>query len=161
MPPMTLPNMMPTRGTITASLNRIRWMNHTKIQVPRTAVAKANSARLHRVDCGMNSSASRMPNWADEMVAPVVGETNLLLQSCCIISPATLMPTPVHKMASRRGRRDARKIFHCSASPPARLSRSRSMTPMNRENRARISSATARMSVVKCFLIMISPSLWS
>ena len=78
MPPMTLPHMMPTSGTITASLNWMRWMNQTKIQVPRIAAAKAKSARLHKVDDGMNSSASKMPSWAEEMVAPVVGDTNLL-----------------------------------------------------------------------------------
>ena len=98
MPPMTLPNMMPTSGTITTSLNWMRWMNQTKIQVPRIAVAKAKMARLHRVEAGMNSSASRMPSWAEEMVAPVVGETNLLLHSCCMMRPATLIPMPVHRM---------------------------------------------------------------
>ena len=74
---MTLPNMMPTRGTITTSLNWMRWMNHTKSQVPSVAVTNAKIARLHRVEAGMNSSASKIPNCAEEMVAPVVGETNL------------------------------------------------------------------------------------
>ena len=40
--------------------------------------------RLHRVEAGINSRASRMPNCAEEIVAPVVGDTNLLLHSCCI-----------------------------------------------------------------------------
>lgn len=31
-----------------------------------------------------------MPNCAEEIVAPVVGDTNLLLHSCCMMSPATL-----------------------------------------------------------------------
>ena len=53
-----------------------------------------------------------MPNWAEEMVAPVVGDTNLLLHNCCMISPATLMPIPVHRMASRRGSREIRKTLH-------------------------------------------------
>ncbi|MFR8542894.1 MAG: hypothetical protein ACLVD8_26425 [Enterocloster sp.] len=34
-----------------------------------------------------------MPNCAEEIVAPVVGETNLFMHSCCMIRPATLMPT--------------------------------------------------------------------
>ena len=54
-------------------------MNQTKIQVPRIAVAKAKIALLHRVEAGINSRASRMPNCAEEIVAPVVGDTNLLL----------------------------------------------------------------------------------
>ena len=36
-----------------------------------------------------------MPNWAEEMVAPVVGETNLFMQSCCMIRPATLLSATV------------------------------------------------------------------
>ena len=56
-------------------------MNQTNIQVPRTAKAKEKMALPHRVELGMNSSASRMPNCAEEMVAPVVGETNLFMQS--------------------------------------------------------------------------------
>lgn len=81
------------------------------------AAAKEKRARLHSVEEGMNSKASKIPSWAEEMVAPVVGETNLLLQSCCMIRPATLMPTPVHKIASRRGRRDTRKTSHKERSP--------------------------------------------
>ena len=75
---MTLPNMMPTSGTITTSLKVMRWMNHTKIHVPSVAVAKANSARPQSVEFGMNNSASKMPNCAEEMVAPVVGGDELV-----------------------------------------------------------------------------------
>ena len=46
-----------------------------------------------------------MPNWAEEMVAPVVGETNLFMQSCCMIRPATLIPT--RYTGSPAGRADA------------------------------------------------------
>ena len=79
-------------------------MNQTKIQVPRIAVAKAKIALLHRVEAGINSRAGRMPNCVEEIVAPVVGDTNLLLHSCCMMSPATLMPMPVylaHRLAER------------------------------------------------------------
>ena len=51
------------------------------------------------------------------MVAPVVGETNLFMHNCCIISPAVLMPIPVHRIASSLGILDTRKISHCFASP--------------------------------------------
>ena len=92
-------------------------MNQTNIQVPRMAHTKEKAARPHSVEPGANSSASRMPNCAEEIVAPVVGETNLFMQSCCMINPATLMPTPVQRMASRRGMREIRKISKISASP--------------------------------------------
>ena len=82
----------------------------------------------------MNSRASRMPNWAEEMVAPVVGETNLFMQSCCMIRPATLIPTPVHRMASSRGSRERRKISHWSQFPDSRLGTSRSITPYKEGN---------------------------
>lgn len=65
----------------------------------------------------MNTRAIRMPNFAEEMVAPVVGDTNLFIQSCCIISPATLMPAPVHRTARRRGRREIRKSLTAVISP--------------------------------------------
>ena len=125
--------MMPTSGTITTSLKVMRWMNHTKIHVPKIAAAKANSARPHRVEFGMNRSASKMPNCAEEIVAPVVGETNLFIHSCCIIRPATLMPTPVHRIASRRGNRETRSILSCSRLPPNSSPIFRSITPTNRE----------------------------
>ena len=70
---------MPTSGTMTTSLNWIRWMNQTKIHVPRTAQTKEKAAHPHRVEPGANSKASRMPNCAEEIVAPVVGETNLFM----------------------------------------------------------------------------------
>lgn len=38
--------------------------------------------------------------------APVQGDINLSIQSCCLVTPTTLMPTPIHKIASRRGSRD-------------------------------------------------------
>ena len=156
MPPMTLPNIMPTRGTITTSLNWMRWMNQTKIQVPRIAVAKAKMARLHRVEAGINSRASRMPNCAEEIVAPVVGDTNLLLHSCCRMSPATLMPMPVQRMASRRGRREIRKISHVFTLPVSRSKNRMSSTPTNREPTERISSKMPR-KIVERPLRMKSP----
>ena len=88
----------------------------------------------------MNSSASRMPNWAEEMVAPVVGDTNLLLHNCCMISPATLMPTPVHRIASRRGSREIRKISICSKFPASSSAGVRSITPTNSEQQDKTSN---------------------
>ena len=106
-------------------------MNQTNIQVPRTANTKEKIALPQRVELGRNSSASKMPNCAEEMVAPVVGETNLFIQSCCIIRPATLMPVPVQRIARRRGRREIRKI----------------------DQMDRIKSRANKTMAVKCFLI--------
>ena len=132
-------------------------MNQTKIQVPRIAVAKAKIALLHRVEAGINRSASRMPNWAEEMVAPVVGDTNLLLHSCCMMSPATLIPMPVHRMASRRGSREIRKISSCSKLPASSSPGVRSITPTNSEQQDNISSRAERTMVDRYGLIKSSP----
>ena len=158
MPPMTLPNMIPTRGTITTSLKRMCWMNQTKIQVPRIAKTKAKAALPMSVEPGMNSRASRMPNCAEEMVAPVVGETNLFMHSCCMISPATLIPTPVQRMARSLGSREIRKISSCSRSPASRAANWMSITPTNRERTDRIARTIARITVKVHFLMKFPPS---
>ena len=75
-PPMTFPNIIPTSGTRTTSLNCIRWINQTKIQVPRIAAVKAKNALPHNVELGRNTRASKIPNCAEEIVAPVDGDTN-------------------------------------------------------------------------------------
>lgn len=132
-------------------------MNQTKIQVPRIAVMKAKMARLHNVEAGMNNSASRIPNCAEEMVAPVVGDTNLLLHSCCIISPATLMPIPVHKMASSRGSREVMNISICAKFPASSLPGVRSITPTNSEQKDNASSRINRTIVDRYSFIKLSP----
>ena len=91
----------------------------------------AAAAAMEVEEMCIRDRARRMPNWAEEMVAPVVGETNLFMQSCCMIRPATLMPTPVHRIASRRGRREIRKISSCSSSPDSSPDRFISITPRN------------------------------
>ena len=149
--------MMPTSGTMTTSLNWIRWMNQTKIHVPAIAARKAKMARPHSVDDGMNNSASRIPNCADEIVAPVVGETNLFMHSCCMIRPATLMPTPVHKIASRRGRREMSRISICSRLPLRISAASRSSTPSNSDASESATSAAASSRVSLCSLMVGAP----
>lgn len=86
----------------------------------------------------------RTPSSLEAIVVPVVGETNLLLVSCCMIRPATDMPAPVHRMASRRGSRDASMVIHCWLSPLNKAERSRSATPMNNEAMERIMSIMKR-----------------
>ena len=63
------------------------------------------------------------------------------------ISPATLMPMPVQRMASRRGRREIRKISHVSTLPVSRSEGRISSTPTNREPTERISSKMPRKIV--------------
>ena len=154
MPPMTLPNIMPTRGTIITSLNFTLWINQTKIQVPKIAKIKAKMALDQIVELGMKRSASRMPNWEDEMVAPVVGDINLFIQSCCMIKPAILIPTPVHKIAKRRGSLEIKKISNCSPSLKREV-KFISRTPTNKETTDRITSRTASVTVIAQPLIAL------
>ena len=158
MPLMTLPNIIPTKGTMPMSLNWMRWINQTKIQVPKIAVENEKMARPHKVELGMKRSASKMPNWAEEMVAPVVGETNLFMHNCCIIRPATLIPTPVQRIASKRGRREIKKISSCSKSPVNKLYGSMSKTPMNSDHTDKTNKMTAS-KIVKPYLFIIKRSL--
>ena len=123
------------------------------------AHTNAKNARPHNVEPGMNSKANRMPNWAEEMVAPVVGETNLFMHSCCMIKPATLMPTPVQRMASRRGNLEMRKISICSAFPLSRLAGSISSTPINSDQTDKMTRTTKRKIVERWFLIGYRPFL--
>ena len=114
------------------------------------AQTNAKSARPHRVEEGMNSSASSMPNWAEEMVAPVVGETNLFMHSCCMIRPATLIPMPVQRMASSRGSLEISRISICSTSPLSRPDSSTFSTPRNSDQTDKTMRMTRRKMVSAC-----------
>ena len=116
-PKTTLPNMMPMSGTSMTSFACMRSTNATKSQVPAMAAAKAKRALSQIVEAGMKRSASRMPSCANWIVAPVVGETNLFAQSCCMMRPAMLIPAPVQRTARSLGRRESRKRPTCAASP--------------------------------------------
>ena len=93
-------------------------------------------------------------------MAPVVGETNLLLHNCCMINPATLMPTPVHRMASNRGNLEIRKISHKFKFPASNACGFISITPTNREQQDKTSSNTASTKVVRNCLIRFSPFIY-
>ena len=57
----------------------------------------------------------------------------MFMQSCCMMSPATLIPTPVQRIANSRGIREMRKTFHCSKSPEKRPGMFTSITPTNKD----------------------------
>ena len=133
------------------------WINHTKIHVPSIAATNAKAALPHSEEFGRNTSASSIPSWADEIVAPVDGETNLFMQSCCIISPAVLRPIPVHKIASSLGTLEIRNNFTVSGFPVKSAPGSVSITPIKSDTIDKITSATARMIVDIYFLITPPP----
>ena len=88
------------------------------------------------------------------MVAPVLGETNLFIQSCCMIKPATLIPIPVHKMARSLGILDSRNIFSSIPSPlENNVFQSISMTPANSDSMEIMRSIVPRNMVDKYFWI--------
>lgn len=126
----------------------MRWMNQTKSHVPSRANTNEKAARLHSVEDCMNSSAIRMPNLEQEIVAPVVGDTNLFMHSCCMIRPATLMPMPVQRIASRRGRRETSSSQSFSVSPRKMSAGVRSITPTNSDAADKTDSSTPRTAVL-------------
>lgn len=74
-----------------------------------------------------------------------------------MINPATLIPTPVHKIARSLGRRDIIKISHCSLFPVSNDDSSISITPTKSEITDRITRLTARINVnIHCFRMLIS-----
>ena len=77
----------------------------------------------------------------------LVGEINIFMQSCCIISPATLIPIPVHKIANKRGSLDIINISHCLTSPLNRPETFISKTPTNNEAIDKIKRITIRQIV--------------
>lgn len=106
------------------------------------AVKNEKNARPQIVESGKNKSANKIPNCAQEMVAPVVGEINLFIHNCCMIKPATLIPMPVQRIANKRGKREIINIFHASIFPVNKLFKSKSITPTNSETK----DAPKRMS---------------
>ena len=131
-------------------------MKKTNTHVPKIAITNAKNALPHRVELGMNSIAIKIPSSAEEIVAPVVGETNLFMQSCCIIKPATLIPMPVHKIASRRGRREISKIRSCSLFPSNNSESCISITPINSETTDRTANRNASSTVDRLFEIKLT-----
>ena len=73
--------------------------------VPAMVQMQERMARPQSVEAGIKNRASNMPNWTEDMVAPVVEKTNLFMHSCCMIRPAILIATPMQSRASNEGRR--------------------------------------------------------
>ena len=109
---------------------------------------KANTVRPHSVESGINISAINIPNCADEIVAPVVGETNLFIQICCMISPATLIPVPVQRIAKSLGSLDIKNIFIVSISSLNKALGLTSNTPINKDTIDRNIRINARIIVL-------------
>lgn len=81
------------------------------------------------------------------MVAPVVGDTNLLAQSCCMMRPAMLMPMPVQRMARSLGKREISMSSSDSISPES-TSAGVMSAALTKSERTLISvSSTRRMQV--------------
>lgn len=81
------------------------------------------------------------------MVAPVVGDTNLLAQSCCMMRPAVLMPMPVQRMARSLGKREISMSSSDSISPESTSAGVMSAAPTKSERTLISVSSTRRMQV--------------
>ena len=69
------------------------------------ANANANDIRAFCIGdaFGISIIATTIPSCAESIVAPVVGDTNLFLLICCIISPHILIPIPASIIAISLG----------------------------------------------------------
>ena len=136
------------------SLYCMRCINQTKIHVPNIALTNANIALPHIVASGASISARRIPNCADEIVAPVVGETNLFMHNCCIISPATLIPIPVHRIARSLGSLDITKTsIACESIKKFFILIS--IAPIKSDTTDKTRRSIARVNVIIFFLINV------
>ncbi len=97
------PSIKPTSGINIASLNFIRFSICMNTNVPSNAKTKATSIFTIGVAVVNIISAIRMPNLAQSIVPAVVGDTNLFLVICCIISPQMLKLIPAIIILIRRG----------------------------------------------------------
>lgn len=93
--------------------------------VPRLATSSpvAQSCRHLGEVLAEPTTLSSTPSYADEMVVPVMGNTNLFMQSFCIIRPATLIPTLVHRIAKAGQARNKQRLhlIVVARNNPARL----------------------------------------
>lgn len=132
----------------TTQVDRTWVMSREKASVPAIAAAKAKSVRDTSVEDGRKAKAKRMPSCADAIVAPVVGDTNLFAQSCCMMRPAMLRPAPASSTAASRGRREARNTSSKAGSPARSCEGVMSMAPVKSEAALRTASAAASSRVV-------------
>ena len=131
-------------------------MNQTKIQVPRIAVAKAKIALLHRVEAGINSRASRMPNCAEgKMVAPVVATQICYCTAALHDEPRHAHANAGTKMASRRGT-EMMKISSCSKLPARKLARRQIDHTYKQRRQDKTSNGAKRTMVERYGLIQSS-----
>src|SRR5690606_23189673 len=94
--------------------------------------------------CGKMSSAVRMPRLAESIVPAVVGDTNLLRLSACMIRPATDKPAPAMRMATSRGIRLTRNTWRWSSDIWNKSSGVIDFAPMNNEATDRMTSAASK-----------------
>lgn len=126
--------------------------------VPIIADINAKIVFPIRLDFGNTKIAISIPNCADDIVAPVDGETNLFMQSCCIIRPATLIPTPVHRIARSRGNLEIIRISSCSKLPAKSSDGVIVITPRNKDTADKIINMTNKNNVSR-FSLLIRPPI--
>ncbi|MOA07311.1 hypothetical protein D3C78_1269990 [compost metagenome] len=102
---ITPPNIRPTSGMKMASLYLILSRSFMNRNVPASANAKATSIFCIVLAEVKSINATSMPSLAESSVPAVVGDTNLLRLSCCIINPDMLIATPAMIMLTIRGKR--------------------------------------------------------
>lgn len=89
---------MPTKGMTMTFFTLIFLRMNINKNVPPKAKIKAIPILPITGNPGRKIMDTRMPNLAESIVAAVLGETNLFLVICCMISPDILSAIPVMRM---------------------------------------------------------------
>src|SRR5699024_12799518 len=92
---MIFPNINPTRGMKTGSLNFTLSNIFINKYVPSNANAKENKIFIIELAYVNNIKEISTPNLAESNVSDDEGDTNLLLHNYCIINTPIIMMTPV------------------------------------------------------------------
>ena len=114
--------MMPTSGTIRGERSGICRRIIRKSVVPASAKTVATSILRPSDAPGASRVMTRIPRLADSAVPAVVGETNRLRASICMIMPAMLIDMPTRMIAIVRGTRDTTNTIADSKSSSRAMS---------------------------------------
>src|SRR5699024_12779914 len=107
-----LPNISPTKGIKTGSLNLILNKIFMNTNVPASANKKETIILVIEPAFEKSMRDTKIQNRAESIVPAVVGDTNLLLLNCCIIKPIILILAPALRMITILGHLLINSTFH-------------------------------------------------
>lgn len=144
-----VPKTIPIKGISKIFLALIFPTKRINKNVPTSATTNEIAILTNILEPTNNNMAINTPNLAESRVAAVLGDTNLFLESCCMIMPLTLIPTPVKIILIVLGILLLNSNNKAVSSKLTKLLKSRLPTPINIDaiiNKMRTVHSTQRFS---------------